>query len=204
MTMTELTPYDGDDAPHDFDPAAIRAAARDAGRRRAIIGLIAAFLVVFVGIVAVQWAVDTDDDQPEAGAPFPQGTLTTLDGEPFELSSIVGTPTVVNFFASWCAPCKAEMPAFEAVYQEVRGEVAFVGINTRETDENDARALIEETGVTYTVLLGDDRGRLVEEVKGLAMPTTVFVNADGTIAEVHSGVLDDDGLRDMISEITGR
>lgn len=174
----------------------------DAGRRRAIIGLIAAMVAVLVLIVAVQWITDSDTTAVDAGDPFPAVELNTVDGEIFNTSDFGGQPTVVNFFASWCAPCRAEMPDFEQVFQANKADVAFVGVNISEPDEDDARALIEETGITYTVLLGASDG-LLEDVRGLAMPTTVFVDAEGNMVDTHSGILNASALTDKIEELFG-
>lgn len=176
--------------PEDLDR--IESAEADTRRRRAIYAIGGACIAALVFVVAVQWAVDTPTE-----ATVPEFELTTLDGEPFQLTSIVGTPTVLNFFATWCAPCRAELPEFQAVSQELVDDVAFLGVNTRETDIDGARALIDETGVTFPVAVGDD-GDLFEIIGGLGMPTTAFIDAEGVIVEVHTGALDDDSLRDKI------
>lgn len=176
--------------PEDLDR--IEAAEAEVRRRRTITWLALAGIAGLIFVVTVQWAVDTPGE-----ASVPEFELTDLDGEPFQLTSIVGTPTVVNFFATWCAPCRAELPEFEAVSREVVADVAFLGINTRETDVDGARALIAEAGVTFPVALGDD-GDLFEIIGGLGMPTTAFVDVDGTIVEVHTGALDEDALRTKI------
>ena len=173
--------------------------------RRAIFRLVYGFLVVLVIVVTVQWITDSEDTTG-AGEPLPDLVYTTLDGQDFPILSIEGQPTVVNFFASWCAPCRAEMPDFEEVHLATTGEVAFIGVNTRETDLDSARDVVEDTGVTYTILLGDDGGpgSLYQHVTDLAvMPTTAFIDADGTIVEVHSGVLNAEDLQDRIQEYFG-
>lgn len=167
-------------------------------RRRAIFGLVGGFLAVLVAIVAVQSITDGGG----SGGPqrFPVGVLTTLDGQEFDLAAIDGRPTVVNFFASWCAPCRAEMPSFEEVFQQRGAEVAFIGINARETDVDQARQLVAETGVTYTILLGDN-GRILEEVGASGLPVTIFVDDEGNVAETHVGILRGEDLDDKISEL---
>ena len=177
----------------------------EAGRRRAIFGLVGGFLAVLVLIVTVQWITDSDDPTG-TGEALPDLLYTTLDGEEFPITDIVGQPTVVNFFASWCAPCLAEMPDFEEVHLANTGDVAFVGVNTRETDTDSARRVVDDTGVTYTILLGDDGGpgSLYQHVTDLGvMPTTAFIAADGTIVDVHSGVLNAEDLQDRIEEYFG-
>ncbi len=173
-------------------------ARQDRNRRLAIFGLVGGFLAVLVVIVAVQWATDT----PNKANALPDVTLTTIDGEEFQLTALAGQPTVVNFFASWCAPCRAELPAFEAVSQQVSGSVKFVGINTTEPDVDAARQLLDDTGVTFQVLFGDD-GTVYEDIGALALPTTAFVDATGAIVEVHSGALNQTDLESKISEHFG-
>lgn len=195
MALTEPTPPHTDAV---LDDERIRA---EEMRRRAIFGIVGAFVLILGVIVAVQWLTDSGDSVE--GKQLPQAELTTLEGDDFPLSSIVGTPTVVNFFASWCAPCRAELPEFQEVSERVRDRgVGFLGVNTRETDVEQARDLIDATGVTYTVALGDD-GSLFEAFEGLAMPTTAFVDASGTIVEVHSGVLRGEELESKITEHFG-
>lgn len=121
-----------------------------------------------------------------------------LDGGQDTLGAQHGTPVLVNFFASWCAPCVAEMPALEAVHQEYAGRVHFLGMDTQETAA-EGRKLVEKTGITYPVGLDPD-GAMFTAFGGLGMPTTVLLRADGTIAEVHSGALTAEKLRAMIDK----
>ncbi len=190
--------------PDDIEYEAQLAQEAELGRRRAIFGLVFAFLSVLVIIVAVQWATDSEDG-PE-GTALPNLTYTTLDGEPFVLTGLVGQPTVINFFASWCGPCRAEMPDFEEVHQATSEDVAFVGVNTRETDIDSAREVVDTTGVTYTILLGDDGGpgSLYQTVTNLGvMPTTAFIDADGMVVDVHAGILNAGDLQNKITELFG-
>ena len=121
------------------------------------------------------------------GEPVPAETFETFGGASASLDAYAGRPLVLNFFASWCPPCIREMPAFEEAHQRYGDEVAFLGLAVNDTVE-DSTAIVEETGVTYD-LGRDPRGDIIAAVGGIAMPTTVFVAADGTIVEVHSGEL---------------
>ena len=174
-------------------------ALRSGASRAGVLVVVAAAVVIGVLMIVAGGGSDSETIGPDH---FPSGRLQTLEGETYDLSRVSGTPTVVNFFASWCAPCRAEMPDFERVSQEVAGRVAFVGINTGETDVAAARQLVVDTGVTYTTLLGDD-GSIFQAVGGLAMPTTAFVDATGAVVEVHSGILTVQALRDRIEEHFG-
>lgn len=122
----------------------------------------------------------------------------TFGGTTQSFDDHVGTPLVVNFFAEWCVNCIHEMPEFEAVSQELLGQVDFVGISIDKASD-DALALVEATGVTYDVGW-DPSEALYAHFQGLSMPTTAFIDAGGNITRVWSGVLDADSLRDKINE----
>lgn len=200
MTTEAENPADPDDIAFEAEMAA----EAEQKRRLATFGLVGAFLAVLVLIVTVQWATDGGDSAD--GVALPDLTFTTLDGEPFALTELEGQPAVVNFFASWCAPCRAEMPDFEEVHQAVGDDVTFVGVNSRETDVDDARGVVDDTGVTYLILLGDDGGpgSLYQTVTDLGvMPTTAFIDADGIVVDVHAGILTADDLQDRVTELFG-
>lgn len=124
--------------------------------------------------------------------------MTDFEGQTFALSDYRGKPVVVNFWASWCPSCVAEMPDFEVVYQNRRAEVEFVGINQSDSRER-ADELADETGVSYR-LAEDPDGRIFEAFGGVGMPTTVFINADGDIVDVVVGQLSAEHLEELIDQ----
>lgn len=156
---------------------------------------LAAGFIAVVAFLAFLSSTSGDDDGPEALDEF---TFQTVDGDTITLADFEG-PLVVNYFAAWCPPCRAEMPEFEAVSQETAGEVTFVGIS-RDNLTSNWRTLIEETGVTFpTVFEGNVPGSFTF-IEGISMPTTLFIAADGTIEQMWSGPLTDDKLHELIAE----
>lgn len=141
---------------------------------------------------------------PEDEVPtFDEATFTSFDGEAVPLSSVRGTPTVVNFFASYCTPCITEMPAFEEVYQEVQegGEVDFLGLAVADRTE-DAEAMVDETGVTYPTAEDKDAS-VITALEGVVLPTTVLLDGDGNVVARHAGELTADELRTLLAEELG-
>lgn len=117
------------------------------------------------------------------------------------LADYRGQPLVVNFFASWCAPCRAELPDFARAHAEYGDRVAFVGVDYQDPDRQAAIELLSQTGVTYPIA-EDATGALLEELSGLpAMPTTIFIDSDGTIADRHRGIILADELRTKIEQL---
>lgn len=123
----------------------------------------------------------------------------TVDGEIVEFADLApGQPVVLNFFASWCATCVAELPDFETVSQNFADDVQFFGLSVQDGPALSAE-LIERTGITFPTGV-DLPGEIFLGFGGLGMPTTVFINADGSVADVHTGVLTVDSLTDAINE----
>jgi cytochrome c biogenesis protein CcmG, thiol:disulfide interchange protein DsbE len=134
---------------------------------------------------------------------LPATELVTLDGAtPISFDAYRGKPLVVNLWASWCTPCRTEMPNFERVNQQVSDRVTIVGL-TDDPDLDEARTAAAATGVTYPLLV-DTRGRFQSDLGITGLPATVFVDADGKVLSTHSGVLDEDALLHEIGRLYGR
>ncbi len=131
--------------------------------------------------------------------------FTDADGTTGTIRDVVaeadGAPVVVNFFASWCPPCIGEMPDFEAVSQELSGDVVFFGLAVQDRPE-DATRIVEDTGITYD-WSRDIRGDIVGAAGVVQMPSTMFVSADGEVVEIQGGALDPDRLQELIEEHLG-
>lgn len=109
------------------------------------------------------------------------------DGPALRLSDVDG-PAVVNLWATWCAPCRREMPEFEAVHLERGDQVRFIGVNIG--DREDAAAeFLDDVGVTFENYLDID-GELNEALRTATLPVTVVTGLDGSIVTVHSGPKD--------------
>ncbi len=181
------------------------------GRRTLLVGLAVAVLVI-ASIAAVALTRDGDAALPTAGtggagrslagAPLPELVLDGFDGDdPVALADYRGRPLVVNMWATWCAPCVAEMPDFAALSEELGEQVAILGVDTMDAPAA-AEAFVEELGIPYD-LAADPQARLFGAVGGYGMPTTLFVDPADTIVASHTGPYDLEGLRDAVQEHLG-
>jgi cytochrome c biogenesis protein CcmG, thiol:disulfide interchange protein DsbE len=160
-------------------------------RRRRL--LVAAAVIAALLVVAC-----TCTTEGSAVPSVPDRGFETFDGASTSFAAYEGEPLVVNFWASWCPPCVAEMPDFERVHRDVREGVRFVGVNTQDARE-DADRLAEQTGVTYDLALDPD-GDLFRDFEVVAMPSTFFVDAQGAVVHRHAGLLTEQQLRELIDE----
>lgn len=146
--------------------------------------------LVWIGLSAVP-AGNTTSGQipaPRQGFLAPDFSLTTLNGETLTLSELRGRPVLINFWASWCPPCKAEMPAMQAVYDEyaAQGLVVLAVNATGQDNLDDAKAFIAEYGLTFPVPL-DVKNEVARAYEVSSLPTSFFVRPDGIIEEVVIG-----------------
>lgn len=146
---------------------------------------------------------DAPGSETAAGDHLPDHTLPVLGSEE-EVSThaFQGTPTVVNFWATWCPFCVDEMPDFERAHQALGDAVTFVGVDREDPREEQALALARETGVTY-LLVADDDGSFFRAAQGRGMPTTLFVDADGVVQHRFSGPLTEEQLLGLVDEHLG-
>ena len=144
---------------------------------------------------------DNNTDRDDDLKPVPEVSFNYFDGSAGTLDDFTGTPTVINFWASWCPPCIVEMPAFEAVHVELAPQVAFLGINVGD-ELSAAKQLAERTGVGYP-LAADPDSAIFGAFGGIGMPTTVLVDPDGMIVHMISSRLRARDLRALITEHLG-
>lgn len=132
-----------------------------------------------------------------AGTPLPELTLACFTGgAPVDLHQIRG-PAVLNLWASWCAPCRAELPAFQRLSERAEGQLTVVGVNMRDT-RSGAQSIGEDFGVRFPSLI--DQGEALQRSLGRkAIPMTVLVDANSQIRHVDvSGALDDARLAELV------
>lgn len=125
------------------------------------------------------------------------------DGNEVRLSDYMGKPLVVNFWASWCPPCKREMPYFQKMTEQYGQEVTFLMINEtdgdRETKEN-AQAFIKDNGYNMKVLFDQDQDA-ANAYYIFYLPRTLFIDKNGNIIEDHSGEISEEELETKIKEL---
>lgn len=131
-------------------------------------------------------------------------TVTDGQGNDVSLSDFFGQPIVLNFWASWCPPCKAEFPEFQKVFTETKEEVQFLMINMtdgqRETVDT-ASAFIQENQYTFPVYY-DTTQEAAYNYGIRSIPTTLFIDKDGYIVSAYQGRISESTLKDEIAKIT--
>ena len=155
--------------------------------------------VGILGVVALLGFLSFTSDSDEGPDALDEFTFQTTDGGTTTLADFEGDPLVVNYFAAWCAPCRAELPDFETVSNETAGDIVFLGVSRDNVTET-WRSLVADTGITYTTVFEGNVEGSFAFLEANAMPTTAFIGADGTVEHVWSGALTDKKLRELIAE----
>jgi cytochrome c biogenesis protein CcmG/thiol:disulfide interchange protein DsbE len=134
----------------------------------------------------VESAAAGDLELPRVGFAAPDLTLQTLDGETVALSELRGQAVLINFWASWCPPCRNEMPAIQQVYEEYRDEgFTVLAVNSQEQEAR-VVAFAEPLGLTFPILIDRD-GSVFDAYQVAVLPTTFFVDRAGVIQGVTTG-----------------
>lgn len=185
---------------------------------RVVAGRLAVGLTAFVALTGCTTGPDAVDVSNGgefrfvAGTPFgevidvgdrataPEFAGELLDGSDFESSSVAGDVVVINFWGSWCAPCRLETPEFQAVYDDVSTDgVSFLGVNVKD-DRQLAQAFLDDKGITFPSIF-DPRGEVAlafRDFPASAIPSTIVLDQDGRVAAVYVAAVEPEELRQVI------
>ena len=185
--------------PRESDP---ELQARPRSRRRLIYaswliaGVAALVALLTINVAGPRTAVDT----PIVGRPAPAFDLETLDGGRLSLADLRGSPVVVNFWASWCIPCREEAPLLTAAAEEYEPQgLQVIGIVYQDSAES-AREFVTRYGQTYPGLLDPD-GRTAIDYGVFGIPETFFIDRGGIVRARQVGAVTEDDLRSQIEAI---
>jgi len=138
----------------------------------------------------------------DSGAPemLPEFTLKDLEGTPQRISQWSGHPLLINFWATWCAPCRREMPLLQKLHEaQGDGGLKVIGIAIDHPDS--VATFVAETGVTYPILAGEEDAMAAADLFGadfVALPFSVFVAPDGEILRLYLGEIHPDDLKTIL------
>lgn len=154
-------------------------------------------LAILVATIAVSFLLQLRDSlldrlpglpeaAPTQGSPAPDFTLVTPDGETVSLSDYRGQPVVLNFWATWCTPCREEMPLLQETYEAHQEDgLVVIGVNVRETPETIERFL-DQVGVDFPILLDPD-AEVVNRYLVTSLPLTFFIDRNGNVRTLVVG-----------------
>lgn len=125
---------------------------------------------------------------PHKGFFAPNFSLQSLDGKTITLSDLIGKPIFLNFWASWCPPCKAELPVFIKTFNLYKSDdITFISINTTYQDHlEDVKKIVADNQINFPVLL-DVEGQISRLYQIQALPTSLFIDEQGKITEIIYG-----------------
>lgn len=142
-------------------------------------------------------------EQTEAAEYAPDFTVTDGEGNEYRLSDFRGTPVVLNFWATWCGPCKSELPEFESAYLEYGDQVQFMMVDLvegRSETVEDGLAYVSDNGYTFPLFF-DSNQEASAAYSITAIPQTWFIDGDGKVVSSQIGMISADVLRDGIESI---
>ena len=163
--------------------------------RMAILG------VLLVALVFAIYSSYASEDTIRVGDTAPNFSLKQLDGTEAKLSDLRGQAVILNFWGSWCGPCKNEMPELERHYQQFKDEgLVVVGVNVAESPIT-VQQFVDQVGVTFPIWL-DQKGKEVTKLYKVGpLPTTFFIDRKGKVADIFIGEMKEHTLKPRIAKI---
>lgn len=135
----------------------------------------------------------------EIGSPAPDFVLEDLSGNPVKLSDLKGRLVVLNFWATWCTPCRTEMPEFQEIYQQNQPDLVVLGINL-EQSSGEIQDFISQLSITYPILL-DNKGQVSRLYKVIQLPNTYFIDRQGILRIRHIGFLSSNQFQEYLDRV---
>jgi cytochrome c biogenesis protein CcmG, thiol:disulfide interchange protein DsbE len=173
----------------------------------AAVATLAIFVVLFVplgGSPAAKPGASVDSlvvgGHPLVGKPAPEIDLLTIDGEPVKLSELRGQPVLVNFWATWCPPCREEFPLMASAYAKHETDgLEILGVMHQDLADG-ARAFAQDTGATWPIL-ADPEDTAYQDYLVVGLPTSFFIDAEGIVRAFSLGGFSEDGLAAQLETI---
>ena len=134
----------------------------------------------------------------KVGAKAPDFELKTLAGDTVKLSDLKGKKVMLNFWATWCPPCKAEMPALEEFHKEAGEDIVILAVNI--DPHLDVKAFVDENKITFPIPL-DEEDTVNETYQVLSIPTTYFIDTKGNIGNKYIGAMNLDAMKQYTKEL---
>jgi thiol-disulfide isomerase/thioredoxin len=138
-------------------------------------------------------------DSPFVGSPAPDFQINQLGGQPVRLSDLKGKPVLINFWATWCGPCTAEMPAIQKIYAQYPSQFTVLAVNADEP-VSDIKSFLKDKGLTFDILL-DPGGKVQSLYRLRGYPTSFFLDADGIVRAEFIGPLSEGQLVDNLKKV---
>lgn len=157
-----------------------------------------------ISVASLDDSVEAESESPTIWR-GPSTTYLNADEEVIQLASNLGKPTLINIWATWCPPCRDEMPYFDTAYQEYGDEIEFVminALNSRPTETKEAAlAFVDEMELTMPIYF-DQNGSNQLEFTANMLPLTALLDADGEVIEVVRGQVSPAKLKQLIGKVS--
>ena len=136
------------------------------------------------------------------GNTAPDFELFNLDEQPVKLSDFLGKKVILNFWATWCPPCRVEMPHMEKISKQYENDVVVLSVNLTHTEKSQSGVaeFVEKFGLTFPVVL-DTKGDVANTYQIVAYPTTYIIDSQGIIQEIFQGAINDETMEKELSKI---
>ena len=170
-----------------------------------VLGTIVLAIIVAIAVIEINKPRSSVSKQTgenigiSIGKTAPDFELETLEGKNVKLSDYRGKKVILNFWASWCPPCREEMPEFQRIYTENSDSLVVIGVNLQESKEN-AESFVKKLGLTFPILL-DPNAQVKDMYNVFTQPVTYFIDANGKIVDKKFGPLTSEEINEKLAKM---
>lgn len=166
--------------------------------------VLAISILVFLVGYAIYFAINPSNPKVgvSEGSTAPDFELKTLSGDSLSLSSVKGKKVIINFWATWCPPCRSEMPDMQKIQDEHKDDVVVLAVNltNSESSVDTVKKFVDELELTFPVLL-DEKGEINNQFEVLSYPTSYFIDENGVIQTKFVGALSYDQMNEFLNNL---
>lgn len=165
-----------------------------------VVGSLLGFMILWNGSNSPVNLPVSDKNPLEIKNVIREVSFVTTSGQTITIEDLRGKPVMINFWATWCPPCREEMPLIESVYEQNSSRLNMIGVSVDQSSQDVSR-FIDKENITFPIVIDNDQMNLQRKFGVQGFPTTYFINSEGELIATHVGLLEPEMIGDYLKMV---